>query len=629
VTGRRVTAVLAVLLIVGLGAGAVWWVMERQERMARLEALDLSETFVNAWTEGNWDRLDTLTGNPSAGAGAAHRRSAEGLGLEEGGYEVAAVEFDEPARGDAVVTVAADLGVPAVGAWRYDTELVLVRIEERWVVDWSPSVVHPDLAAGQHLEASGTWPERAPLLDRDGGRLSGTGDIVVIGVEPRRMNDRAELTAAVVQHTTAEADAVDRVLDRPGLRDDWFYPITSLPRDRYDAVRDDLRPVPGLVFREESGRITGAPELVQVVGTVGEITAEQLEEYGAPYQEGDIVGQTGLERSLERQLAGSPGGEVRIADRDGETVQVLAEVPPEEPQPVTITLHAGVQRAAIAALDGVENPAALVAVDVATGEVRASVSQPAGGFDRALTGRYPPGSTMKVVTAAAALVAGTGPGDAVDCPEEASVGGRRFRNAGGASLGTISFSEAFAESCNTAFVQVARDLPDGALAEMAERFGFNADYGLTSRMGASFPEPQDVVELAAAGIGQGRVTATPMHMAGVAAAVARGAWVPPVIVMPDEAPEPEALPEPVTEHLPALMREVVRSGTGTAADTGDRAVYGKTGTAEYGSGDPPPTHAWFIGFSGDLAFAVLVEDGESGGAVAAPVAAAFLRGLPD
>jgi cell division protein FtsI/penicillin-binding protein 2 len=119
-------------------------------------------------------------------------------------------------------------------------------------------------------------------------------------------------------------------------------------------------------------------------------------------------------------------------------------------------------------------------------------------------------------------------------------------------------------------------------------------------------------------------------MALVAATVANGRWRQPKLVAegdgdsPDEAPDP--LDPKVAGTLRTLMRQVVTEGTAAPAGL-PAGVGGKTGTAEFGTGDPLPTHAWFIGFRGDLAFAVVVEDGGVGGRVAAPVAARFLANL--
>jgi cell division protein FtsI/penicillin-binding protein 2 len=88
-----------------------------------------------------------------------------------------------------------------------------------------------------------------------------------------------------------------------------------------------------------------------------------------------------------------------------------------------------------------------------------------------------------------------------------------------------------------------------------------------------------------------------------------------------------ALDQGELSTLRALMRSVVTSGTGSALAAVPGEVAGKSGTAEYGGGDPPPTHAWFIALRGDLAIAVLVENGRSGGSVAAPIAARFFQAL--
>jgi cell division protein FtsI/penicillin-binding protein 2 len=112
-------------------------------------------------------------------------------------------------------------------------------------------------------------------------------------------------------------------------------------------------------------------------------------------------------------------------------------------------------------------------------------------------------------------------------------------------------------------------------------------------------------------------------MAGVAATVADGRWRAPRLLASDPRAAGPRLPRRELSTLRALMRAVVVRGTGSALASVPGEVAGKTGTAEYGGGDPPPTHAWFICFRGDLALAVLVEDGASGAAVAAPVARRF------
>lgn len=370
-------------------------------------------------------------------------------------------------------------------------------------------------------------------------------------------------------------------------------------------------------------RPASADLAANVLGTVGPAT-----EPAAGVLAGEPTGLTGLERVLNERLAGAAGGVVVVVDAaTGQDVEVLQEFAGAAGEDVATTLDLDVQAAAQQALAGLDARAALVAVDSATGEVRALANSPVSGVP-ATFASYAPGSVFKVVTATAALLAGTSLATVVDCPETLSVEGRAFRNDEGlGALGAIPFREAFANSCNTAFIGVARGLPDGALADAAALYGFDrADLLPLRAEGGQFPAPTSDVEAAAAALGQGRVEASPLLIASMSAAVASGTWQQPRLIPGEGASTP--LPGEVVEPLRELMRAVVTSGTGVAADLPGLPVHGKTGTAQFGSNDPPLTHAWFTGFRGELAFAVFVETGASGGSVAAPAARRFLTALP-
>lgn len=217
------------------------------------------------------------------------------------------------------------------------------------------------------------------------------------------------------------------------------------------------------------------------------------------------------------------------------------------------------------------------------------------------------------------------------CPAEAIVGGKRFRNFEGEASGDTTLRGAFVHSCNTAFVSAASELGDDELVAAARRYGFGVDYtaGPGGRNRAVFPVPQDDAERAAAAIGQGRVLATPAHMASAAAAATTGTWRAPHVLEPPPAGTGVASASPTpsaVEPLRAFMRAVVTEGTARAA-AGVPGLAGKTGTAEFGSGDPLPTHAWFVGERAGVAFAVLLEGGGVGGRDAAPIGARFAAAL--
>jgi cell division protein FtsI/penicillin-binding protein 2 len=621
-----IVAVVAVLVLGAAGAGA-WWLLRPKARPEPVAA-----AYLEAWGRKDWAAMQAQVNAPPADFAKRHTDMLEALRVTEASFTpgTATVTDDR-----AELPFQARLRLRALGEWPYDGALRLVRRDGRWLVDWSPATLHPDLAQGLRFQRTRTWPERAPILAADGSELAGPGPVVTVSIVGERVKDPAEVADALATHAEVPRKAARRALADAERRPNQGVPVVTMPEADYQAVKDQIYPVPGLSFEAGSGREYNGPASARMLlGSVGPVTADDLKELGAPYQTGDVTGHgNGLEAAFERQLAGTPSGEVRLVGgggEDGEAAKVLHRFAGKDGQPVETTLDPRVQEAAEAALDPLTKPAALVALRPSTGELLAVVNSPVDGYNRALLGRYPPGSTFKVVTAGALLASGLRPTDPVDCPKEAKVGGRTFGNFEDEVLGRIPFSSAFAHSCNTAFVQQAAKRLDGEeLVAAAAQYGFGLDPSpsipaVTSRV----PAPSDRADLAAESFGQGRVTASPLQMALVAATVAKGRWPHPTLVSGEtgETESPDPLDAKVASTLRTLMRQVVTEGTAADANLPGK-VGGKTGTAEFGTGDPLPTHAWFIGFRGDLAFSVVVEDGGVGGRVAAPTAARFLRGL--
>jgi cell division protein FtsI/penicillin-binding protein 2 len=271
----------------------------------------------------------------------------------------------------------------------------------------------------------------------------------------------------------------------------------------------------------------------------------------------------------------------------------------------------------------------VVIIQPSTGKVLAVVERP-GGFDRAIEGTFPPGSTFKIVTASGLATTGMTPSSQVQCPSRVTIDGRTFHNDKNEQLGTTDLLHAFAISCNTTFAQLATDRLSGSkLASMAGIYGFNAKpaLGIPAALG-TFSKPGDAVGLAADAFGQGTDLVSPLSQAAEAAAVASGTWRPPLLVTdprPKQAARPHRISPAVLNTLRPMMQAVVTIGT--AAGVGfPPGVYGKTGTAEYEDASHHiRSHGWFIGYDGDLAFAVLVEGGGYGASSAGPIANAFLH----
>jgi cell division protein FtsI/penicillin-binding protein 2 len=378
--------------------------------------------------------------------------------------------------------------------------------------------------------------------------------------------------------------------------------------------------------------IAKSPSLQLVTGNVVRATAAEAKQLGVPYQAGDPIGQGGVEEAYQQQLAGRPAVTIRIEGPGSKVDATVAHLPggPGTPVKTSIVMHDQLAASAAVRAATTTRPVDVVALQPSTGRVLAVIERP-GGFDRALQGVFPPGSTFKVVTASALSGTGLRPASTVQCPAQVNIGGRVFHNFDNEHLGAISLQTAFAVSCNSTFITLATQRLSGStLASTAATFGFNSqpNLGIPATLGR-FTTPHTPVDLAADAFGQGTDLVNPLSEASMAGAVEDGTWRPPQLVLspaPNQTAQPQQLSSTVLATLRPMMRAVVT--TGTAANVGFQAgVFGKTGTAEFGSAQNPRSHAWFVGYRGDLAFAVLVEGGGVGADASAPIANAFLRNL--
>lgn len=620
---RRVTIVA---LAGGVIAAAVVLVLATG-LLGASESRSTLDRFLEAWRGERYQAAGELTDadpNEVADDLAANREGLDGAGLET------EVEDLEESGERAKATVAMRWDVPVIGGFEYRTDVELVSgAGGSWKVHWTPGVIHPELEGSERLGTEREFPQRAPILDREGRKLTRPRPVIDVGVVPARLEDRDAAVERIADLTEANADTLRRAIR--GATPRQFVSAITLREEDFGAVEDELRAVEGVVFSESRLSLAPSREFARaLLGTVGPITEEQLEELGDPYGIGDQVGQWGLQARFERRLAGEPTRRVVVRNAAGVPVKTLTELDGKAGEPLKTTIDLELQNTAEGALRGMDGNAALVAIQPSSGDLLAVANRPVEEvFNRALEGQYPPGSTFKVVTTAALLEGGLDPSETVACPARIEVGGRQFQNFEGGALGPVPFSEDFAQSCNAAFVSLADRLEADALADTAALFGVGERYELAvETFPGDVPPADDIVERAEQMIGQGEILASPLALAGVAGTVAEGRWHQPRLLGSDQRRAGPELDPGLVDELRGLMRAVVTSGTGTALADVPGEVAGKSGTAEYAAGDPPPTHAWFIAFTEDLAVAVLVEDAPSGGEAAAPVVAEFLSQLP-
>jgi len=440
---------------------------------------------------------------------------------------------------------------------------------------------------------------------------------------------RQELHVPVTEIDGEARVAWSPALVFPGLREgEKLHRRTALPPRAALLARDgtplarapDGEPVPAIA--------------ASIVGELGPVPAEREAELRALGVPRDAqVGLTGLERMLEDRLRGRAGGVLLAGER------LLGTKPPQPAPAVRTTIDPEVQEAAVAALG--DRLGGIVALQPQTGEVLAAAGIP-------LSGLQPPGSTFKIITLVAGLEAGVAkPSDTYPVETHTTLEGVTLENNNGEACGG-TLEQSFAHSCNSVFAPMGVKVGAERLVATARRFGFDQNPGIPGAATSTLPpagEIGDDLALGSTAIGQGRVQATALTMALVAATIAMDGRRPrPTLVHGQRLGHAPVTDARTARQVGRMMQAVVTSGTGTAAAIPGVAVAGKTGTAELedtrpapGSGettpvvdDEPDTDAWFVAYAPakgrpKVAVGVMLVRAGSGGAVAAPAARQVLE----
>ena len=436
---------------------------------------------------------------------------------------------------------------------------------------------------------------------------------------------------------------------------------------------------PGVDLYTESVRVYPyGEEACHVLGYVGRAKIQNDQSKPYHYYLPEMAGRSGIEKSQDEFLRGEVGGELVRVDVTGyrRSDASLAKLrkEPHAGQDIQLTIDMGLQQALEKAMDKIRGAA--VVVDPRNGDVLALVSRP--GFDpnmffpgisqddwsklrdnpakpllnRAVSERYPPGSTFKPVTALAALENHqVGYNASYSCPGYFQLGGITWNCAHRRSHGSIGFQDALAYSCNVFFYKLGNEIGYDYIYHMAEALGMGQKTGieLSAESSGILPNDRWLRETAGHGwragdtinmsIGQGALAVTPLQMALYTAALANeGTLYAPRLIAGRRTPGRPSFryEQPVVRQklnwaprtinlLRAGMRDVVMSGHGTGRSIAIPGVTiaGKTGTAEYGRKEDRKYRGWMIAFAPfeqpKYAIAVVVDDAQSGGGSAGPV----------
>ncbi|GAB7050452.1 penicillin-binding transpeptidase domain-containing protein [Catenuloplanes indicus] len=602
---------------------------------------DTLNAFLAGWRSGNLDGVGVVSAAGQTMSAADVNAAIRALSgeLADTPPELSAPEPAEDktlATGDVKVTWT----LPGGHRWEYQTPVRLSKGDDAWRVVWEPAVVHPQLKEGDELRVQRIAGTRAAILDAAGSPIFSDRKVVVVGIHPKLATSLDSTVATLgTEMKQFGVDLSGLKAEVEAAEPDDEVVVATLRDTDYAKIKAKIENLPGLQTREETRFL--APTRVfarALLGTVGDVTKEDMDAKPGVFEIGDQTGHGGLQERYDEQLRGTPGEAVVItqAAPAGEpTFTELWRAEPAAGKPVRTTLDPKIQTAADDAVSTEAKRAALVAIKISDGSIVAVANGPNGGAENlAFTAQVPPGSTYKMVSALGLLDANiVGRDSPVACPKTFTVDGRTFNNAYDMQLGTVPFHTGFARSCNTAFAALSAKLGAPGLAAASAQLGIGGtwDVGAEAYTGKVSPGTP-AAELAAAAFGQGKTVVSPLAMAAATAAVARGAFAAPKLVIdpaPAGSPAPVApLKETSVTPLKEMMREVVTAGTATDLKSvkGD-PVYGKTGTAEFDDTDLDKTHGWFVGWRGDIAVAVFVEEGGTGGGAAVPLVKNFFSAL--
>lgn len=528
----------------------------------------------------------------------------------------------------------------------YTTGATLVEEGNQWAYRWTPASVHPDLAEAQALRLETSAAARGDITGAGGEKIVTLRPVVNLGIDKSQVSDPATQEAsarALARLVEIDPDTYWSAVQAGG--EQQFVQAITLRQPAFDALdQQALDAIEG--YHGAAGELPLAPSssfAPDILGRVGEATAEDIEASEGKLLGGETIGRGGLQGRFNEVLGGSAGytvSLVKIDETGAQTSQAslksLASVEPTNGTDLVTTLDVKLQEKAVDLLKDQDSPSALVALNISTGELLAAANAEASeGFSTALLAQYAPGSIFKVASALALLRKGKTPESQVEITDSVNVDGVTFKNAPGYpadATGSQTLTTALAHSANTAFINERKTVSQADLREAAHGLGVGMalDLGVDTFMG-NVPDADTQALHAASLIGQGEVTASPLSMAVLAASAAQGQIVTPVLVkgqgLADAQPAAgSAVTATESEQLKTMMRAVVTEGSlGDLRQLTPDTAMGKTGTAEYGKETPPKTHSWVIAVHGDIAVALVVEDGDLGSVTGQPIVKAFLK----
>ncbi|MBV9325807.1 MAG: penicillin-binding protein 2 [Chloroflexi bacterium] len=625
---------------------------------------DAANAFFSQWQQGQYSAMYDLLSTDAQATIARDAFVRRYTNIHDGiGEQKLTAQATGPADSNGQVPFTVTRSLAIFGDVSESNTLQVVQDPSgTWKIAWQPGLIFNQLTSTNQVRVTSDVPKRGRIVDRSGKPLADNGSVLSVGVVPGQIQDEGAMLQALSDALGIPQDTIKQRYQ--GGQPDWFMPITDRAEDERDDLQSKIGSIPGVALQDKPARVYPLGSVAaHVVGYVSHPTADDLQKMpAAGYDETDWLGRAGIEAWGEQQLAGTRGGVIQIVDSTGKVVREITRKASVPGQDITLTLDSAIQNAAMTGLG--DKIGSVVVLDPRDNSVLALASQPSfdpnqfvigvtddqwqqmNGPDRPLVLRaaesgYPTGSIFKVITMAAGMEKGVArTSDVYDC-------GLDWNGLPGVTLhnwqpeGKLMLSEALTESCNPAFYEIGLKLDQldpTILPNYARTFGLGQSTGIVgvSDSAGTVPDPtwkqQQIGEAWTSGdsvnlaIGQGYLLATPLQMANAYAALARGGSLLPPVLVSGQAQEAKPLDLSPTTQAAILdgMKRVTSTPAGTAyyAFKDEKLpIAAKTGSAE---NENPDAHAWFVGYlppdKPTLLVLVMVEGGQHGGTVAAPIA---------
>ena len=508
----------------------------------------------------------------------------------------------------------------SAGTISFTNTAKLVKEDKQYKIDWSSSMIFPELRNTDKVRISSIKSERGEILDRNGVKLAENGNISTVGIVPGKLGENKEESISKISELTGvSTDYINKQLSASYVKDDTFVPIKKVSSSDAE-LKDKLLQISGIMINSTKARVYPlGEEAAHLIGYVQAINAEELKEKeGKGYSSSSIIGKAGLEQAYEDTLRGIDGTEIYIEDKDGNRLKTLATQDKKDGTDVKLTVDSSIQKQLYNQMK--DDKGFFVVMNPTTGELLATVSTPSydsNDFVLGLTNSqweelnndtnkplynrflqsYWPGSTFKSITAAVGLTTGKLTTDTTF--NYSGLSWQKDKSWGSDYVTTLTayngaknIKNALIHSDNIFFAQAAMQIGKETFCSSLDKLGFNEqlEFPLTLRK-SQYSNSDNAMstekKLADSGYGQGDILVNPIHMASIYSAFANnGNMVKPYIEYKETA-KTEYLKENVfsadaANTVKEDLIQVVENPEGTANDmkVAGVTIAGKTGTAE-------------------------------------------------